>query len=817
MGTTGGPDPERLLAQTAWLRALARSLVRDPQVAEDLVQETWLVALDRPPGGEIPRSWLGGVVRNLARQLRRSDARRLRREEHAARPEATTERQIALCRAVVDAVQELPEPQRTTVLLRYFDELPPRRIARIQDVPVRTVNSRLCRARAQLRERLGRSEGGDRRDLGALLTPLLLVPVVRGRGSAAWIRWTAIPAAAALSILAIVTALGPESTGGSTAAAPEKSPAHSTLDSEIAPKSRRLVTGEGPPTEKEPRRSSVSGRVLDPAGRPVQDLLIEFAPGKLEQGTTRQLVHVGAEEVLDGEGPFESRSDADGRFRVSVPRTAGFLAPVGPEHAAFMQAEVTLDHWEDEHLVIVAPPRTLHGVVRDDSGEPVAGAVVMLRWPQDFVLRFPEPIPTGRPVSWKRMTDAQGRWTLENAPVLEGAWLQALHAAYEPGEADAPPRGDTVEITILRKGVWGESVSGFVVDAEGGAVAGAFVGAGRSATTSGSDGAFAVAIVPDGGNVAITAIAPGYLPVVSRVERMGASILRLDRRAPSLRGRVVDERGVGRPGLWVWIADPTPIGNEGRLPVLAENLLASDSPVLWRRVETDADGGFELGPVLEREYSLRVMDPETVDWIESAAVAGTGAPTIAFPRATPDSLTGRVTDPHGRPLGSIRVVTTKIVLRIPTPGSAVPFEVTHRGPSATTDERGRFALAPLARAGTRLDIVGSSVLPESVLLQEDSPSQLALVVSRRAYVRVVTDLAGADGFSVFDADGALLTAVAYLTGSVYAEERVRMFGGRSAIVAVPETARTVVLYAGERELARTDFAADVREVVTLRL
>ena len=40
-------DPEQLLTHDAFVRGLARSLVRDEHGADDLVQDTWLVAIDK--------------------------------------------------------------------------------------------------------------------------------------------------------------------------------------------------------------------------------------------------------------------------------------------------------------------------------------------------------------------------------------------------------------------------------------------------------------------------------------------------------------------------------------------------------------------------------------------------------------------------------------------------------------------------------------------------------------------------------------------------------------------------------------------------
>ena len=49
---------ERLLAESVWLRKLARQLLRDPHLADDAVQSTLAVAIEKPPaaGGRVPSS-----------------------------------------------------------------------------------------------------------------------------------------------------------------------------------------------------------------------------------------------------------------------------------------------------------------------------------------------------------------------------------------------------------------------------------------------------------------------------------------------------------------------------------------------------------------------------------------------------------------------------------------------------------------------------------------------------------------------------------------------------------------------------------------
>ena len=59
MAERHGLDTEELLAHAGWLRALARQLARDPDDAEDLVQETYVASLDRSPDErDKVRPWL---------------------------------------------------------------------------------------------------------------------------------------------------------------------------------------------------------------------------------------------------------------------------------------------------------------------------------------------------------------------------------------------------------------------------------------------------------------------------------------------------------------------------------------------------------------------------------------------------------------------------------------------------------------------------------------------------------------------------------------------------------------------------------------
>lgn len=169
---------ETLLAHEGFVRGLARSLVRDESRADDVVQETWVTALRDPPreGGSV-RSWLGSVVRSRASDARKSERRRDARERATARSEGTDSVADAVAateihRRVVAAVMALDEPYRASVILRYFEGLPPREVGARTGVPAETARTRIKRGLEMLRARLDRDHGGDRRRWVAALLPI---------------------------------------------------------------------------------------------------------------------------------------------------------------------------------------------------------------------------------------------------------------------------------------------------------------------------------------------------------------------------------------------------------------------------------------------------------------------------------------------------------------------------------------------------------------------------------------------------------------------------------------------------------------------
>ncbi len=140
---------------------LARWLVRDPNDAEDVLQEAHLRAfrfLDSYRGGDA-KSWLLSIVRNLCHDLiRKNQTKRMTvaLDEQAEMIESESTSPLERLERSADAQQlrgameRLPVEYRETLVLREFEGLSYKQIAEIAGVPMGTVMSRLARGREQL-------------------------------------------------------------------------------------------------------------------------------------------------------------------------------------------------------------------------------------------------------------------------------------------------------------------------------------------------------------------------------------------------------------------------------------------------------------------------------------------------------------------------------------------------------------------------------------------------------------------------------------------------------------------------------------------
>lgn len=128
--------------------------------ADDLTQETFCRAqmqLHQLRDADRAKAWLFAILRNCFLLRNRSQRTERTVELSAAGElparEETDDREISPER-LQEALDELPEPFRTPVILFYFEEFSYREIAEQMNLPIGTVMSRLARGKAHLRRRL---------------------------------------------------------------------------------------------------------------------------------------------------------------------------------------------------------------------------------------------------------------------------------------------------------------------------------------------------------------------------------------------------------------------------------------------------------------------------------------------------------------------------------------------------------------------------------------------------------------------------------------------------------------------------------------
>lgn len=155
-------DHDVLIAQQIpRLRRYARALTGDRSAADDLVQDTLERALSRfhlwRRGSDL-RAWLFTIMHNIFVNQARSRARHqheaLEEDPHAEALRGRDPEWLEL-RDLASALAHVPEEQRAVLLLVGLEQFTYDEAARILDIPIGTVMSRLSRGRERLRVLLG--------------------------------------------------------------------------------------------------------------------------------------------------------------------------------------------------------------------------------------------------------------------------------------------------------------------------------------------------------------------------------------------------------------------------------------------------------------------------------------------------------------------------------------------------------------------------------------------------------------------------------------------------------------------------------------
>ncbi|MEQ8767064.1 MAG: sigma-70 family RNA polymerase sigma factor [Planctomycetota bacterium] len=481
------PTVQDLLEQEDFLRALVRGLLADEHEVDDVIQQTWLQALTKPPRSlERLRGWLAIVARNLARRQRRGESRRSRREESASLEERIppTDRiveRLELQRVLVGAVLGLGEPYRTTVMLRFFDEKSVSDIAREMNVPPATVHTRLRRGLEMLRARLDDERDGRHSAWRLALLPLLPERSTLATGASigaslavsGWWFMTSSKSVAAVVAVALGALLWwgwPESGADTPGELVADRPVSVLEPLESSPKNVESLPVETPPTDDEADEAAPASS-SDPS---TGDLLVRTLWE--EERTPAKGVWI---EVGSGTAPFHSArsylTGEDGEVRISglVP-TQWSVRPL--RGGAVRKA--TVERGRDTKLQILIPRGIdVTGVVVDERGQPVVGAEIRLH-----IANEPETsVPVGR-------SQADGRFEVSNVLGRSiQAWAKGYRVSYSH-HIDGSP-GTKRRLRLVLPGPAG-TLAGRLSSQQGEPVAGAVVMASERRVRSAADGEF---------------------------------------------------------------------------------------------------------------------------------------------------------------------------------------------------------------------------------------------------------------------------------------------------------------------------------------
>jgi RNA polymerase sigma-70 factor (ECF subfamily) len=441
-----------LREESAKLHALAARLVSEAD-ADDCVQDATLAALTSPPTSN-PAAWLRTVVRRLALRRWRDRTRRRRREAAVARPERVPSAREAAermetRRRILAAVEDLGEPYRTTVVLRFFDGLGPTEIARAQGVPVKTVQTRLSRALARLRAALDESYGGRRAAWAPLAS--LVAGSVSSAGAAIAMKKTLVAASMLVLLGGVVwwATRGdaprrdavPGTESGLVRAAPVLQGTAGDPAREAPPTSPgRILEGEAVP------QNTFAGRVIDESGRGVPAARVRAiwngvraGSGEAAHGT--HLILLRERERHEDPG---TTTDSEGYFRID--RRHGSSSYLRAEAGGWPAAN-SGPHDSGSFVVIRLDPGARLSVrVVSAEGDPLPDAEVRLVTSTSGGFAF-----APRQVLEATRTDAAGaaRLSLTTAP---DAMLEVAPTEPEWGLVERPLEEAVreVEVTVPR-------------------------------------------------------------------------------------------------------------------------------------------------------------------------------------------------------------------------------------------------------------------------------------------------------------------------------------------------------------------------------
>lgn len=471
---------QQILEQDDWLRRMAHRLFHDGERARDAAQDVWAAELAGGRSTEPSRPWRFGVLRNLRREGFRADQRR---EAHAREMRA---RGVAVAPATDEVVADLQlrehatrallaldEPWRTTLYLRYVNDLTVSAVAAQMGVAQSTASQRIGEGLETLRRELDSSYGEGRAAWLAALAPLArtgrrtgmqagatwspaaavpflvgaLVAVAVGLAAFLWMERSAEPVPETRAVLAGVVGEPDGAQGGmaeevSLSAVPD-APARVSL---VVPSSDEEESAQGRVDEDEPKKARIRATVWLPDGKPAVGATWTLTSMGTAGGGRRagpdQTGKVTAEGALDVQ--FVPADTVVLALRVSL---EGYVTS-GKQWTKLLPGDV-----EDLGKIRLVRAGTVSGRLVDAEGKTLLGKEWRLQMMAPGQLR-------GLPIAFGAdfVIDPQtGAFTLKDVtPGKAQINFNAPGHGWQPGPVVTVVAGETTDVDIVHDGTFVE-------------------------------------------------------------------------------------------------------------------------------------------------------------------------------------------------------------------------------------------------------------------------------------------------------------------------------------------------------------------------
>jgi len=701
------------------LLPVALHLCGEPASAEDALQETFLVAMQRAETFDPQRRlepWLVGLLTNIVRNARRHGTRRRTGAlpdlaGSGEEPSVAAERTelVAALRTHLDA---LPHEQRQAVRLRLVHGMAPAEIAEVLEVPPGTVRMRLHRGLLALRKLLPAGLATwllsmfPARGLAAVRQAVLTAgakPALALVGVGGGYVTTKLVLGGALALIACIV-LWASAAGGSNESSGRVAPPTSAIETAHGTHQDAVTPFDA---EGAPPRLAAAGRDLVAASTGALTVTTRSAHA-LEPGIAVRVLR----PLATGFGVWDRATlgrarlvaagltDVDGKFVCAVP--FGVRVDVRARKGTGVDRHVSGAQGGDVVTIDMDAVGSVRGtLVRQASGLPVRGARVggFANCTED------------RDPLWSAVTDAHGVFVVEAVPT--GRYeVEVLEAALpKPKYQSVDVRvGETTELRwIVQED---RATAGRVVAAGTGTpIAGAVVARDylrRSVVETSSDGSFVLNGFPNTIEPWLFVWAPGMatarFDVADEVPSGGRLELTLQLSPGArIRGQVVDETGAPLEGAYV--AAVARVVSPRRAFVSGAWTRRTGQP-LWHGAVTDAAGTFRVegldpteGHVLvctRDGYGTRLLDIGRV-----AADTELVLPPLALPSA--HTIAGRIVASVARGWNVRLLYGIEGESTRPAPGQVVNTTVPERDLLLRDD--GRFAFDGLAAGQYELQVV----------------------------------------------------------------------------------------------------------------